>query len=173
MKLGYSNIEKDLLKISEYISDGGLKPELIAYIGNTPKEIGEFFAKFFRCETCFLPSLRKKRNKSIAKMINPLYNHLPAGMLKIISQMYKTIYSMERIPPKDFELDKRFYDRGLILLVDDNTQTGRTLETWKRKIKDKTGKSACTFSLAVSGNYKPDYYCFDKWRSFKWRPIGI
>jgi hypoxanthine phosphoribosyltransferase len=175
MKLDYNDIKGNLLTVSRQISEEGSTPDMVAYIGSIPKEIGEFFADYFGCDICHLPSLhRKKRKKTLAKIVNRIYPLLPENVLRVITEKYKQIYaSSERDSPEVFEVDSKLRDKFSVLLIDDNALTGKTLEAWKKRLKDRDEKDVQTFSVAVSGEYKPDFYCFDKWHSFKWRPIGI
>ena len=73
----------------------------------------------------------------------------------------------------DFDLNQLLKGDGSVLLVDDNCFTGQTFDLWKDKIKKDIGKDTKTFSITITGNCKPDFYCIDGWRSFEWRPIGI
>ena len=118
MRLDYHSILDNLQQVSEKMKDDELNFGLIGCIGNIPNQIGKFFADFFECENHHLSSLRRKRNKVLAGMVNPTYKYISEEILKIISQLYKKAYSLEDIPAQEFNLDKEFYmDRTPILLV--------------------------------------------------------
>lgn len=176
MKLNYSSILNNLEQISERMKNDELSFGLIGCIGNTPNQIGEFFAQQFNCELVHLSSMqRKNKNKPLAKIANGIYPLLPENILRFLSRYYLKMYSSsERVIQKENGLERFFQENNSsVLLVDDNTLTGKTLEIWKQQIQKKTNRKVYTFTIAVSGDYHPDYYCFDSWHSFEWRPIGI
>jgi hypothetical protein len=178
MKLTFDGISGNLHEAYLKMLSDDLQVGLVAYIGNTIKPIGNYFAGAFGCELVGLQSSTTKgKNKSLMGILNNcIYPVLPERLLKAVSNYYKKAYqSSERFIEKT-PIDERLlkYEKNIpILLVDDNAFTGKTFELWKRKIKEMMGKNTVTFSVTVTGDYKPDYHCFDGWHSFKWRHIGI
>lgn len=173
MGLNYDQLIEDLDKTFDQMIQKNIQATSVCHIGEKTESLGFYFAKAFDCSCIQLPSAnRKGRNSDLTKIVNSIYPFFPECFLKILSYQYKRIYShAERFLP-DFNLN-RILEGNLILLVDDNCFTGRTFELWKDKIKEETNKNVKTFSITITGNYKPDFYCIDGWRSFEWRPIGI
>ena len=107
-------------------------------------------------------------------MVNGIYPYLPEGVLRLLSHQYRRLYSNgERVLP-DFSLEELTnVNTREMLLVDDNAFTGKTIEMWKDRLQNRTNKNVLTFTITVTGDYRPDYFCIEGWRSFEWRPIGI
>ena len=177
MRTNIANISKDLNRVTAVMHTDGLNIGLVGYIGNT-ELLGRYFAESFCCEAIRLPSAKRKgATPWLARALNGIYPYFPEPALRALSHFYRLLYSSsERVLPNTLNLDDLAEcERYLtMVLVDDNTYTGKTMELWKAKLKSvRPDIDVITFSAAVTGEYKPDYYCFTKWRSFEWRPIGI
>lgn len=175
MRLNYDVVVCDLEKAHDQMIAEGLEVGLVGHIGGGTAQIGCFFADAFGCGCTQLPSvLRKGRSVALAKLVNGIYPYFPEVILRTLSHQYKRLYSRgERILP-DFDLEELInVENHEMLLVDDNAFTGKTLELWKQRIENGTNKRIHTFALTVTGDYRPDYFCIEGWRSFDWRPIGI
>jgi hypothetical protein len=175
MRLTLDSIAEDLGKVTRQILSDELDIGIVGYLGTGTRPIGLYFGDALNCGVVKLPSImRKNRSASLAKMINKAYPFFPENLLRVLSQQYKRIYhNSERIFPRDFNWNKLKGSKSEILLVDDNALTGSTLEMWKSEIKENTKRNTKTFSITVTGDYRPDYFCYEGWRSFEWRPIGI
>ncbi len=177
MKLTFEELVEDLERTYEQMKSDDLRIGLVAHIGDATEPIGNYFANAFNCDIIHLPSIKRKgKNQTLTNLVNNISPHLPEFILRIISYQYKRIYrSSEKLFPGDDDLDElsKYEKDSPILLVDDNSFTGKTLELWKQKIKGITGKLVWTYSITVTGSYEPDYYSIKGWRSFEWRPIGI
>lgn len=176
MALGFEDIVEELDKTYQQMKFDGIKIGLIAYIGGTPEQIARYFSERFCCEYVNIPSTGIKKNlNNYVKLANPIYRHFPEFFRKPLSLVYKYIRKRsETCFPNDFNFNEVLHNNDLaVLLVDDSTFTGKTLDFWKSTIKQNTGKEVYSFSITVVGNYTPDYFCFEKWHSFAWRPIGV
>jgi len=175
MKLTYEMVRGGLMEVSDQMIEEGLEIGLVGHIGAGTSRIGHFFSNVFECECVPLPSvIRKGRNATLAKLVNSIYPYLPEPALEALSHRYKKLYSKnDRFLP-DFNLDSlRDVECEGMLLVDDNAFTGKTFELWKQRLEEEGSKDVYTFAITTTGNYRPDYFCIDGWRSFEWRPIGI
>jgi len=175
MRLSYDMVVCDLEKVRDQMISNSLDIGLVGHIGGGTAQIGHFFAEAFGCENTQLPSvIRKGRSVALAKLLNSVYPYFPEFVLRGLSHQYKRLYSKgERVLP-NFSLEELTKGgNSEILLVDDNAFTGKTLELWKQSIENKVNKKVHTFTLTVTGDYRPDYFCVEGWRSFEWRPIGI
>ena len=173
MKISNSRVNDELGKTIEQMLKDNLNIGLVAYIGCTPEFVGNYFANALQTEKIHLASIkRKNKNKKLAKFLNKSYKFLPTPILKIIAKQYKSVYSSsERETPEDITID--LPKNKNILLVDDNSLTGKTLELWKEKLSSLTKNKILTYSITTTGEYKPDYYSINGWRSFEWRLIGV
>jgi hypothetical protein len=175
MVLRFDDLGKDLDRVFMEMVSKKLEVGTVAVLGTGTEPLGEYFSEKFGCKKVKIPSvMRKGRNKRLAHILNSAYPYLPELALNILSQGYKRLYSRsDRIIP-EFPIDYLFEDNGLpILLTDDNCFTGKSLSLWKDMIENKTKREVKTFSITVTGDYFPDYFCYRGWRSFEWRPIGI
>lgn len=177
MALTCDDVVEDLEKVYEQMAVDGLKVGLVGYIGGTPESIGRFFSERFCCELINLPSTGMEGNYRVAiKLANIVYDYFPECFRIPVSIVYKSIRkSRKTIFPENFKFNGLLYkgDDLPILLVDDNSFTGRTFEFWKHKIEENAQRAVYTFSITRTGSYKPDYFCIDGWRSFEWRPVGV
>ncbi|RMF54643.1 hypothetical protein D6745_04590 [Candidatus Woesearchaeota archaeon] len=150
---------------------------LVTTIGPKTRPIGEYFSEKFGCELANLPSLnREGRNEALARILNTIYPYLPIPVLRLLSREYMRLYQRsKRSVPNNLDLDSILIaePESTILLVDDNSFTGKTFELWKEEIKKLKPNPIVTFSVTVTGDYRPDYYCIEGWRSFEWRAIGV
>ena len=171
--LRYKDILIELEKTAFKMKSEKLEIDLVCHLGNKTKQIGDYFANFFECENIEFPSLnRPNRNASLARILNKMYFFIPENILKTLSEQYKRIYQRDsRILKKDFDLEETISNHKSLLLVDDNSFTGKTFDGWKRMINGKV--RVHTFSITITGDYIPDYFCIRGWRSFEWRLIGI
>jgi hypothetical protein len=175
MRLNYDMVVCDLEKVHDQMTAEGLEVGLVGHIGAGTAQMGCFFADSFDCKCIQLPSIiRKGRNAALAKIVNGIYPYFPEVILRTLSHQYRKLYSKgERMLP-DFDLGELInVESPEMLLVDDNAFTGKTLELWKQRIEDDANKRIHTFSLTVTGDYRPDYFCIEGWRSFEWRAIGV
>ncbi len=166
---------------SKMLKDG-IQVGLVGYIGCTPAELGEFFADRFRCDSINLASTEIGNNPRFflkaARIFRKAVSRLPCysePILRAGAEVYKAISKRDtRVFPKTIPLEIRDYHKNLpILLVDDDSFTGRTLEFWKSATQEHAGVQAYTFTITTVGDYRPDYFCMDQWRPFEWRPIGV
>ena len=173
MRLTYESITRDLDLVFDRMVADGFEAGIVGHLNKT-ESIGAHFADCFRCDYVELPSLRKGRNARLARTLNSIYPYLPEIVLKNIAERYKRIYSSSERTFPDFDTREVFAgDTSPVLIVDDNAYTGKSLEMWKREIQEKSGRDVKTFSITVTGDYKPDYFCYKGWHSFEWRPIGL
>ena len=171
--LKYKDIISDLERISLVMKSDKLEIDLVAYLGYKTSFLGKYFSDFFNCQEIEFPSLhRPNRSKFLANTLNEIYPILPESVLYILSKHFKKLYQKDvRVLKKNFDLKRVLDGYKSILLVDDNAFTGKTLEGWKKMIDKKV--DIHTFSITVTGEYKPDYFCLEGWHSFEWRAIGI
>lgn len=169
------------IQYSRMVEDG-INVGLVGYIGGTPPELGDFFAERFNCDCVNLastgiskdPNLFWRASSFLRKGVSkiPYCNRL---IIRAGAEIYQYLSSKmnrtfpETIPPEIMN----YHQESPILLVDDNSLTGRTLEFWKEVIKKSTNVSSHTFTITAIGDYRPDYVCTTKWASFEWRPIGV
>ncbi len=174
MKLSYDMLMKDLDKVFDEMVSQDVNVDIVGHIGTRTKPLGRYFANGFGCDYVQLPSAnRKGKNSSLARAINSVYPFLPENMLESISHKYKKLYSQgDRFIPH-FNLNPILHEINSILLVDDNCLTGETFNLWKNKIRKETETNVITFSITVTGDCEPDFYCIEGWRSFEWRSIGV
>jgi hypothetical protein len=167
--LSFEEVKKDLEKIS--LSES---PDIVAHVGEKSERLGRVFAERFQSDMVCLPSLNVKGyTPRLKKFTNRALRCLPEAVLRELSIKYKKwIQKTNLVLPEDFDMGCVRGDKTL-LLVDDSTFTGNTMEFWKRKIKDSSDGEVYTFSITVNGDYRPDYFCTDEWQPFDWRPVGI
>lgn len=176
MSLTFNEIRPRLEEICERLNSEGVAPDLVAFVGNKTENIGEYFAEAFGCKAIFLPSLGIRTVKPYFKPINKVLSYFPEKTLQPFAEIYKTFIEKANITLlEDFTLQNslNLAVSSAVLLVDDSTVTGRTMEFWKKELGKVTTKPVYTFSVTTPGDYKPDYSCIRGWRSFKWRPTGI
>lgn len=178
MRLTFDGISGNLHEVHLKMLSDNVQAGLVACIGNKIKPIGDYFAKAFNCDVVGLRSLTTQgKNKCLMGILNNcIYPALPECLLEAVSNYYKKVYKSSRRFLEDAPVDERllkYEGDNPILLVDDNSFSGKTFELWKQKINDMTGKNTVTFSVTATGSYRPDYHCFDDWHSFEWRYIGI
>lgn len=174
MRLKYNAIAEDLDKVFDQMLYQEINIDSVGHIGKRTRPLGLYFAKGFDCGCVQLPSAnREGKNSTLTKIVNSIYPFLPESVLRPIAHQYKKLYSRNNRFLPDFDLDQLLKGDGSVLLVDDNCFTGQTFKLWGEKIKEDTGKDTKTFSITITGDCKPDFYCIDGWRSFEWRPIGI
>jgi len=177
MKLKFSDMLSDLDRVRDEMESDNVDIGLVAHVGNTTEKLGSYFANSFDSKLIYLPSMnRKGKNQNLANRLNALYAHLPEFVLKPLSHLYRNLYRISEWEfPEDFDNEELTQYRGesSILVVDDNSYTGNTLGSWKQKISELMPNDVITFSVTVTGSYRPDYHCFEGWRSFEWRRIGI
>ena len=174
-KVTIKSLIPDLEKISQRMSEDGLDVGLIAHVSSVTMPVGEFFAERFGSEILEVPSPgRQGRNRFLTYLINAAYPHMPESALRFFAERHKRLHERAHYYcDPNFDISP-FYEalgKGGILLVDDNAYTGKTLELWKEKLEEVS--NVITFSIAVTGEYRPDYYCRKGWHSFDWRPVGI
>ena len=149
----------------------------VAHIGNKTMDLGRHFSNYFNIPLIGLPSLDRRSviSKPLIQALNRVYNFLPVPILRVLSGGYKRMYrhSERTIPEFDSANLSDSLGGGSLLLVDDNSLTGLTFEAWKGEIQRINPSPITTFSITATGDYRPDYFCYDSWRSFSWRPIGI
>ena len=175
MRLTYENIIGDLNQVIDRINSDGLNIGTVTHINYKTKFLGIYFAEMLGSTCVEVPSvIRKTRNKNLARIVNSIYPFFPEPILKSLSEKYKKMYIKSERTIPDFPVAEIIgIEDSSVLLVDDNCLTGRTLSMWKEKIEDRTGREVKTFAITVTGNHKPDYFCYEGWHSFEWRPIGI
>ncbi|MEK6897516.1 MAG: hypothetical protein AABW93_03225 [Nanoarchaeota archaeon] len=175
MTIRYKDIRKNLDDVFTRMNSDGLEIGTVVNLGTGTEQLGLYFSDRFGCKKTQLPSvIRKGRNRKLAHILNSSYPYFPEFALKLLSYGYRRLYSgSERIIP-DISLKGMLSDTGLpVLLVDDNCFTGNSLNLWKTRIENETKIRVKTFAITVTGNFRPDYFCFEGWHSFEWRPIGI
>jgi len=177
MALTFKDIEKNLEKVYQEMLSASLEIGLIGYIGGTPLIVSDFFSNKFRCNSLNLPSTKIEGDlsKHIA-FARFIYGSFPESFRKPVSYTYRYYRKNRRtiFPEINGELEQLSKEENKgVLLVDDNTYTGRTMKFWKREILNIQGIVPKTFAITVIGDYRPDYYCFDSWKSFDWRPVGV
>lgn len=167
--LTFEDVKKDLENIS--LSES---PRLVAHVGEKSERIGSFFAEQFNAGLICLPSLDlKSYSPKLKKITNTALRFLPESVLRRLSKSYKQwIRKIDLVLPEDFDLSV-ISGNDSVLLVDDSTFTGNTMEFWKKRIRDSSDGRVYTFSITVNGDYHPDYFCSEEWQSFAWRPLGI
>jgi len=175
-KLTPENLKPNLQKVLGEMQRDNLDVGLVAHISELTRPIGLFFSDNFGSDILELPSPnRKGRIKPLTDFVNCTYHHMPEFLLRFFAERHKKLherafyYCDSRSISVPLELNRE----GIILLVDDNAYTGKTLELWRRKLNEETQRDVRTFSIAVTGDYHPDYYCLNGWNSFSWRPVGI
>jgi len=173
MRLKYDMLIEDLDKTFGQMIYQEINISTVVHISKKTRSLGLYFAKNFNCGCIQLPStIRKGKNSALTSIVNSIYPFLPESILKSLSHQYKKLYSHSERSLPSFNLDQ-LTGEGSILLVDDNCFTGQTFKLWEEEIKKQTGRDTKTFSITVTGDCKPDFYCIEGWRSFEWRPIGI
>jgi hypothetical protein len=176
MKYQLEDFAADFNRVSNQMVSDGLNIGLVGHLGEKTQPIAEFFSNLFNCDKVFIPSVtREGKNTTLSKLLNFIYPYFPESILGILAEHYKTIYEKkDRVPIGELMFDRASLNAGQsILLVDDNAYTGQTLEMSKERIRKHIDLPISTFTITVTGNYRPDYFCFEGWRSFKWRPIGM
>ncbi len=177
MRVTLDCLTPDLDEQVSRMKDDGLDFMGVAHVGKTTRDLGRHFADSFDSSLIYLPSLDRRNavSKPVICFMNNLYKFLPVPILRILSESYKKIYcGSERFLPENIPADlPGAFNLGHLLIVDDNSLTGATFETWKEEIGRVSSSSITTFSITATGDYRPDYFCYDSWRSFSWRPIGI
>jgi len=178
MRLTFEGIQGNLNEAYLKMLSDDRKVGLVAYVGNTIKPLGDYFANAFGCDVISLHSTTTiKKNRPLMKILNScIYPVLPEPVLRKISSYYKKRYMKSERSIENVPIDEKLlkYDKNFpILLVDDNVFTGKTFELWRQRIKETTGKDTVTFSVTVTGLYMPDYHCYEGWHPFEWRHIGI
>jgi len=173
MRLGYKDIISDLERTVGLMKKDNLNIGIVANISDKTCFLGTYFSENFNCDKISLPSLhRPGKNHLLAYALNTIYPFFPECILKNLSEHYKTLYKRDnRILKAEFDFNGTLEGHKSMLLVDDNAFTGKTLENWKKIIGDRI--KVHTFSITITGDYKPDYFCLEGWKSFEWRPIGI
>lgn len=175
MTLTLDDLMPHLARSTAAMRKKSVQPVLVTHIGDTTEPLGKYFAGQFHCPLKRVPSLQRKgRSARTAAMLNGVYQHVSPEMLYLLSYGYRLLYQYgQREFPREEQLPFQNGEyKGNILLVDDNSYTGRTLEAWKTRMVAR-GREVTTFAVTATGDYKPDFYCFEHWQSFAWRPIGI
>ena len=176
MKLTFDSFLGDLERAYMSMKSDGLNVGLVVSTGEHTDLIGKYFANRFGCENIKVPSPnRKGRIRALSNIAAELYSHLPERALISLAELHKRIHRLSEYSCHENGLPSLLkYKDGLpILLAEDNAYTGKTLELWKRRLQEITNNEIITFSITITGDYKPDYYCIEGWRSFAWRPAGI
>ncbi len=171
LEIQYSRMVEDRINVG-----------LVGYIGGTPSELGDFFAEHFGCDCVNLASTGIVKDPNFFWRASSLFrkgvSKLPycnEPILRAGAEVYKWISgNMNRTFPETIPLEViNYHQESPILLVDDNSFTGRTLEFWKEVIRKRANVSTYTLTITAIGDYRPDYVCSTKWASFEWRPIGV
>ncbi|MGV8142013.1 MAG: hypothetical protein ACP5NS_00055 [Candidatus Pacearchaeota archaeon] len=177
MRVTLEEIAPDLDQQISLMKSSGLKFNGVLHIGATTEPLGAYFADSFSAPLLQLPSLKRRGPipARVIQILNRAYRYLPVFLLERLSEGYKTLYRhSQRSIPDLIPVDKiTLLESGPLLLVDDNALTGSTFELWKKEIRRINSFEVSTFSITATGDYRPDYFCYDSWRSFSWRPIGI
>lgn len=177
MRVTLDSLTRDLDQKITIMRSDGLDFKGVLHIGATTRDLGAYIADSFGTSLLQLPSLKRRRHipSSMIRLLNCIYEHLPVFILRQLSEGYKELYRhSQRSLPDSIPVDElKLFEGGPLLLVDDNSLTGSTFELWKGEIKRVNPVPVSTFAITVTGNYRPDYFCYDSWRSFSWRPIGI
>ncbi len=177
MRVTLTSLTQDLEEQILNMKSDGLNFKSVAHIGKTTRQLGGYFAGSFDAPLLSLPSLNRRSgvSKQAIQALNEFYKLLPVSFLRFLSENYKRMYRHSERTISEFDsanLSDSLGD-GSLLLVDDNSLTGLTFEAWKGEIQRINPSPITTFSVTATGDYRPDYFCYDSWRSFSWRPIGI
>ena len=126
---------------------------MIGYIGGTPLIVSDFFSNKFGCNSLNLPSTKIEGNlsKHIASA-RFIYGSFPKSFRRPVSYAYRYYRKNRRtiFPQINGELEQLSKEENKgVLLVDDNTYTGRTMEFWKREILNIQGIVPKTFAITT------------------------